>query len=392
MHVWKAPDKTALRAAILHPSSVPGPANAWDVSAVEDMSGLCAGTSFNEPIDRWDVSSVRSMDRMFENARAFNQPIGAWKVGQVRSMVSMFRGASRFNQDLGDWDVSSVEDASHMFHGAVVFATSIRRWNIRGWLRATSMFERSAYPYPLILEWQYFTPGVQASFLPTVIPLFRFLADHLAEVVCREPRLFVLDWYPATLNHQILALCHPTTLQPEMKVTYHMVRPGEIHLVTVKAGTQPFANTSHLYHKPIPQRELDLHAWYHDADHPIASTRGNYGKYAVGMLCAFARHLGREVTLEVMDGRRNARAYCLYARFGLHFLDTNTGFGNYLYPMTTSYAADHISLEAIVAVITGRTLASSLASSLRKNVLTVWWPARTRSQARKCSALSGWKR
>jgi hypothetical protein len=73
-----------------------------------------------------------------------------------------------------------------------------------------------------------------------------------------------------------------------------------------------------------------------------------------GLLCAYARSLNREVELNVMNGRHNARAYCLYTRFGLHLTKASTSFLNYVDTMRTSYQRQHITIQEIVDVITGQ--------------------------------------
>ena len=40
--------------------------NAWDVSAVQDMSGIFAGIDFHQKLTSWITTSVTSMARMFE--------------------------------------------------------------------------------------------------------------------------------------------------------------------------------------------------------------------------------------------------------------------------------------------------------------------------------------
>lgn len=137
----------------------------WDVSSVQDMSGMFKlALDFNGDIRLWDVSSVTKMGRvdpsgpgftshgMFEAARAFNQDLLFWDVSHVEDMTAMFRNADVFNQPLADWDVSSVRRMSHsndlgnekgkyftdhddwkstgMFSGAKSFNQDISNWNL----------------------------------------------------------------------------------------------------------------------------------------------------------------------------------------------------------------------------------------------------------------------
>src|SRR5690625_5060426 len=78
---------------------------------------------FNHPINNWDVSNVENMSGMFSvwhrEDNPFNQEIGEWDVSSVTNMSLMFNG-SVFNQDISNWDVSMLRIwlpcflASHM--------------------------------------------------------------------------------------------------------------------------------------------------------------------------------------------------------------------------------------------------------------------------------------
>jgi surface protein len=103
----------------------------WDVSNVQDMSGMFGDTSaFNQPIGNWDVSSAKNMNSMFWGASAFNQPIGNWDVSSVENMGSMFSDTSAFNQDISNWDVSSVENMGGMFSDTSAFNQDISNWDV----------------------------------------------------------------------------------------------------------------------------------------------------------------------------------------------------------------------------------------------------------------------
>ena len=66
-----------------------------DVSSVNDMSHMFAGTKFNGDSSEWDVSSVTSMIRMFKSAMSFNQKLcgAAWMYSKGNKM-DMFAGSS----------------------------------------------------------------------------------------------------------------------------------------------------------------------------------------------------------------------------------------------------------------------------------------------------------
>ena len=132
------------------------PIEAWDVSAVTDMSYLFSSnfdwdsrpgqdccrrklltspssTSFNsellchrcwertifdQDISAWNVSAVTDMSRMFSNAYSFNQDISAWNVLAVRDMSYMFFNAFSFDKILcSDVWRASEASRSYMFYG-----------------------------------------------------------------------------------------------------------------------------------------------------------------------------------------------------------------------------------------------------------------------------------
>jgi len=66
---------------------------------------------------------------MFREARKFNGDISGWDVSKVEDMSGMFSGTSDFNGDIGGWDVSNVED---MVSSCVVFLHCV------GWLLSKS--------------------------------------------------------------------------------------------------------------------------------------------------------------------------------------------------------------------------------------------------------------
>ena len=77
------------------------PMGSWDVSQLDDFSGVCADARFNEDIGQWDVS-------------------------QGTEFLEMFLGASSFNQDLSEWDMSNADDLQWMFNHAESFNGDIR--------------------------------------------------------------------------------------------------------------------------------------------------------------------------------------------------------------------------------------------------------------------------
>ena len=90
----------------------------WDVSHVEDMSGMFADCyNFNSDLSKWDVSNVQNMSGMFEGCENFNCDLSNWDVHHVKNMIYMFYYCREFNSDLSKWNVSNVKDMRYMFEG-----------------------------------------------------------------------------------------------------------------------------------------------------------------------------------------------------------------------------------------------------------------------------------
>src|SRR5690625_4392751 len=95
-------------------STVPN-INSWDVSNVDEMTGLFGYSSFNQDISNWDVSNVQYMNGIFYHAANFNQDIGGWNVQNVTDTYTMFLEASAFNQNLANWNLENLNHAEAMF-------------------------------------------------------------------------------------------------------------------------------------------------------------------------------------------------------------------------------------------------------------------------------------
>lgn len=67
-----------------------------------------------------DVSRIKDMSGLFSDKyglNCFNGDISKWNISSVEDMSGMF-AYSKFNQDISDWDVSNVKDTMDMFAGA----------------------------------------------------------------------------------------------------------------------------------------------------------------------------------------------------------------------------------------------------------------------------------
>lgn len=103
----------------------------WNVSNVEDMSGMFYGTGGNYglymDLSDWNVVSVKNMASMFQNSGGSSSwyigDLSKWNVSSVENMNLMFSqaGASSYEWNIGDigkWNVSSVKSMYQMFRGA----------------------------------------------------------------------------------------------------------------------------------------------------------------------------------------------------------------------------------------------------------------------------------
>lgn len=151
--------------------------NDWDVSSVQDMSGLFAESNsslinisnwntanvtnmsgmfyraknFNTDISNWDTGAVTDMSNMFERAEIFNQDISRWNTSNVIDMSGMFKRVEIFNQDIGGWDTGNVTDMSEMFFGVYDFNQSINSWNTENVTNMSQMFVAAiSYNQPLM--------------------------------------------------------------------------------------------------------------------------------------------------------------------------------------------------------------------------------------------------
>jgi surface protein len=104
-----------------------GDISEWDVSSVEDMHYMFAYSTFNNDISSWNVSNVTDMSSMFIDSE-FNQDISRWDVSNVKYMAYMFC-QSKFNQNLSNWNVSNVENMERMFADSD-FLKNISKWQV----------------------------------------------------------------------------------------------------------------------------------------------------------------------------------------------------------------------------------------------------------------------
>ncbi|MCO6497810.1 MAG: BspA family leucine-rich repeat surface protein [Chitinophagaceae bacterium] len=140
----------------------------WDVSNVEDMSGMFErATEFNQSLNNWDVRNVTKMYAMFSRASSFNQPLNNWDVSSVEDMSMMFSGATAFNQPLNNWDLISVSSMWEMFKDASAFNQPLNNWDVSGVRFMKDIFlDASSFDQPLdqwSLSYIYASDGLSFS-------------------------------------------------------------------------------------------------------------------------------------------------------------------------------------------------------------------------------------
>jgi surface protein len=146
------------------------PVNNWDVSRIEDFSGMFSGTAFDQPVDKWNTSHAKNMAAMFDRTpfnhslnqwdvshvvnmedmflgSSYNQPLDRWDVSNVTCMAKMF-AVSQFNQPLNSWDVSNVKDMRGMFSQSQ-FNQPLNSWDVSSVTNMSSMFEDSIFNHPI---------------------------------------------------------------------------------------------------------------------------------------------------------------------------------------------------------------------------------------------------
>ena len=115
--------------------------NDIDVSKIDNIGGLFAGSLFNGDISEWDVSNVIDMSSTFQHCRKFNSDISSWNVSKVKIMSFMFADCEKFNSDISQWDVSSCEKFFYTFRGCDSFNQDISGWNISSATTMVGMFD-----------------------------------------------------------------------------------------------------------------------------------------------------------------------------------------------------------------------------------------------------------
>ena len=126
----------------------------WDVSRVQNMSGLFENAKdFNEDLSSWDVSNVRDFQFAFANATSFAGNLSSWDTSNVKYMKHMFHGASSFNSNLSNWNTTNVMSFAYMFAGASAFNGSIATWDVTNSYDLSFMFYNATSFNEDVSEW-----------------------------------------------------------------------------------------------------------------------------------------------------------------------------------------------------------------------------------------------
>jgi len=103
----------------------------WDVSRVIDFSSMFRRTESFEGVgvDVWTTSSAWNMREMFAETSRFNADLSDWDISKVENMSGMFRNSSKFEgQGLRQWDMSNVRLHYGMFENAEELDTELVPW------------------------------------------------------------------------------------------------------------------------------------------------------------------------------------------------------------------------------------------------------------------------
>lgn len=116
--------------------------NHLDVSNVQDMTSVFAGTAFNGDISRWDTSQVLNMSYLFRDC-PFAGDISQWDTRSLCAAENMFT-RSGFNGNISGWNTARLNCTTGMFEESV-FNGNIASWNTRSMHQAARMFAKSKF-------------------------------------------------------------------------------------------------------------------------------------------------------------------------------------------------------------------------------------------------------
>ena len=108
----------------------------WDVSTIEDFTGVFQNSAYNQPLN-WDTSNAVNMSNMFRDGSVFNDPsISSWDVGRCQNFGNVVGGHPSFTQDLSLWNIGeNLLPGQYISFGQMFrrFVQPIASLNIHNW-------------------------------------------------------------------------------------------------------------------------------------------------------------------------------------------------------------------------------------------------------------------
>jgi len=90
---------------------------AFKLYLMDPSPGTEVATLYGWPADAWDVSGVEDFSALFiadeevqQLAPTFSESLSSWDTSSAKTMRDMFQGGAAFDSDLSNWTVDSVED------------------------------------------------------------------------------------------------------------------------------------------------------------------------------------------------------------------------------------------------------------------------------------------
>ncbi|WP_299010791.1 BspA family leucine-rich repeat surface protein [uncultured Shewanella sp.] len=167
---WQVANVTDMSEMFKNTQSFNSDLTHWNVANVTDMSEMFQGAvAFKGDLSDWvftqDTDKKLTMHNMFFGVDTTESGLAHWNVSNVDDMSGMFREAY-INQDINHWNVSKVTDMSTMFMGVKTFNADISQWDIRQVENMASMFDfsgLSSMQYDAILNSWYTLGRLQSD-------------------------------------------------------------------------------------------------------------------------------------------------------------------------------------------------------------------------------------
>ena len=282
------------------------PMSTWDVSQVESMEGWFEGWSqpwrAEDDLTHWDVRHVTNLNRCFASIRTSTFP---W--------IQCSR-----------WNVSAVTTCEDCFHETVFVRSMLSFWAVRNVLFADVL--SIPLPIPPILTWL----STHEQFLPPRGYVWCSL-DDLGLYNAYGTRVFYVRFFELS----------------KTRIEIDMVLREDANLLMIVDG---FPNRAINHYFPPPSRKTTKSKTVPTNNNDTFSFAA---RWMFGTVCAYAHDHRKSLTLKLLHGAFNAKAYCLYHRFGFQLEDPNQRFEE-LPKMVCPYSPER-TLEDFLDVMTGKT-------------------------------------